>query len=249
MTDNHVHIGQFHEVYYKPLDVLDIVTGAGVEHIVYSSTTSGKDGIYYKEIESEIMEAVSRYPPPGIVPFFWYIPSYIDEGISPEAAFQNLPYGGIKLHPRAHRWDLENNRHLDCLHSIFSFCRNHGFPILIHTGEDDFERPRFFEQFIAEYCDVHCILAHCRPVSETIEMFRTYKNVYGDTAFLSEDSLKTIIQTGFDSRLIPGSDFPITHYFRTKYPQKGENPVISLQAQYAKDIQKFAEIKNMNLPI
>jgi hypothetical protein len=61
MTDNHNHIGQFEEVYYKPLDTLDIVTTAGVERIVYSSTTSGKDGVLYKEIEREITEAVSRY--------------------------------------------------------------------------------------------------------------------------------------------------------------------------------------------
>jgi hypothetical protein len=99
MTDNHVHIGQFCEAYYKLLDVLDIVTATGVERIAYSSTTSGKDGVLYKEIEREITEAVSRYPPPMIKPFFWYIPPYIDEGISPENTFQVLPYGGMKFQP------------------------------------------------------------------------------------------------------------------------------------------------------
>ncbi|GHV25453.1 hypothetical protein AGMMS4952_03220 [Spirochaetia bacterium] len=241
MTDNHVHIGQFCETWYEPLEVLGIVTEAGITDVVYSSTTSGKDEVRYKEIEHEIREVTAEYPPDKMEPFFWYIPPYIDEGITIENAFQNLPYGGIKLHPRCHRWNLQDRKHLDCLHTLFGSAQDSGVPILIHTGEDDFEKPAFFEQFIAEYRDVRCILAHCRPVLETIAMFRTYKNVYGDTAFLPEANLQKIIQAGFGERLFLGTDFPITHYF-TRGNTETNEPAITLEQQYKKDtavLQKY----------
>ncbi|GHU15506.1 hypothetical protein FACS1894163_02460 [Spirochaetia bacterium] len=244
MTDNHIHIGQFDEIYYEPLEVLSIVTEAGITDLVYSSTTSCKDDVRYKKIEHEIREVTAVYHPDKIEPFFWYIPPYIDEGITIENAFQNLPYGGIKLHPRSHRWNLQDRKHLDCLHTLFGCAQDSGVPVLIHTGEDDFEKPAFFEQFIAEYRDVHCILAHCRPVLDTIEMFRTYKNVYGDTAFLPEAGLQKIIQAGFGGRLFPGTDFPITQFMENKFKPNGAKD-ITLAEQYKKDIavlQKYERL-------
>jgi hypothetical protein len=38
-------------------------------------------------------------------------------------------------------------------------------------------------------------------------------NVYGDTAFLEARRYNQILEAGFAGRLIPGTDFPITHYF------------------------------------
>jgi hypothetical protein len=51
---------------------------------------------------------------------------------------------------------------LDCLHSLFMYTRENHVPVLIHTGEDDFERPAFFSLFFSQYPQVKCILAHCR---------------------------------------------------------------------------------------
>jgi hypothetical protein len=50
-----------------------------------------------------------------------------------------------------------------------------------------------------------------------------------------------IVEAGFASRIIPGSDFPVPHYFRTKYPKDNEEPSISLQEQYAKDVARMKE--------
>ncbi|MDR0313112.1 MAG: amidohydrolase family protein [Treponema sp.] len=238
MTDFHIHIGQFQEIYYEPLHILNVVSEAGVSHAAYSSVTSCKNDVTYKEVEREIAEVAVHFPSKNITPFFWYIPSYINEGITAVSAFQNLPYGGIKLHPRAHHWNLQDTKHLDCLQGLFTFSQEHGLPILIHTGEDEFEKPSLFESFFIEYPKTKCILAHCRPVTDTIAMFQLYKNVYGDTAFLSADGFEKIIKADFRDRIISGSDFPITHYFRTKYPQN-ENCEITLQEQYIEDLNKI----------
>jgi predicted TIM-barrel fold metal-dependent hydrolase len=234
-ADNHLHIGQFYEAYYEPLEVLRIVAEAGITDAVYSSTTSGKDDVRYKEVEQEIAAVTARCPADRYKPFLWYIPPYIDEGIGVESAFQNLPYRGIKLHPRAHHWDLHDKKHLDCLHRLFGYARDNNVPVLIHTGEDDFERPGFFSPFFPEYPDVRFILAHCRPAPDTITMFRAHGNVYGDMAFLDSGRYNQIVNAGFTGRLVPGTDFPITHYFNN-------DSGISPERQYAEDLGRLKEM-------
>jgi hypothetical protein len=47
--DKHLHIGQFYEAYYEPLEVLRIVTEAGITDTVYSSATIAKADLRYRE--------------------------------------------------------------------------------------------------------------------------------------------------------------------------------------------------------
>jgi predicted TIM-barrel fold metal-dependent hydrolase len=211
---------------------LRIVTEAGITDAAYSSTTSVKDGIRYREVAREIAGLTARYPAESFKPFLWYIPPYIDEGLSVKSAFQNLPYRGIKLHPRAHHWNLLDKKHLDCLHSLFMYAQENHLPVLIHTGEDKFERPAFFSYFFSLYPKVKFILAHCRPVLDTITMFRSHNNVYGDMAFLPDEQYVQIVNAGFSKRVIPGTDFPITHYFN-------KDSGISLEKQYREDLKRF----------
>ena len=235
MTDFHIHIGQYKEVYYSPLDILRIVTEASVSSVMFSSTTSCKDDVHYKEVEQEIAKVFTRYPSDSIKPYLWYIPSYIDEGISVENVFQDLPYSGIKLHPRVNHWCLWNRKHSDCLHKLFGYANDHNLPILIHTGVDSFERPAFFREFFATYPNAKIVLAHCRPVVDTLEVFHQYPNVSGDTAFLPDTDFGLICKAGYKGRLLPGSDFPITHYFR-------EDTDLTLSEQYTKDVNSTVMI-------
>jgi hypothetical protein len=106
MIDTHIHIGQFEEVYYKPLEILQIVADSGITEAVYSSTTSGKEGVKYKEIRTEIEKALSGFPCDTYKPYLWYIPPYIDEELHIEKIMSDLPYKGIKIHPLANNWDF-----------------------------------------------------------------------------------------------------------------------------------------------
>jgi predicted TIM-barrel fold metal-dependent hydrolase len=206
--DYHLHIGQFWEVYYAPLEVLRIVTEAGVTDAAYSSTTSARDDVRYSEIEREIAAVIACYPADRYKPFLWYIPPYIDKGITAKNAFQSLSYGGIKLHPRAHRWNLQDSKHLECLHTLCGYARDNKVPVLIHTGEDKFESPAFFSPFFPQYPEVKFILAHCRPAPDTIALFRTHGNVYGDTAFLDTVRYNQIAGRVLRTVLSPARIFP-----------------------------------------
>jgi predicted TIM-barrel fold metal-dependent hydrolase len=235
MKDYHIHIGQFEETYYNPVEVLQIVLNAGIEKCLYSSTSSCITGIKYQQVEKEIAATVKIFDPDIMQALLWFTPDYIKQEITIDNAFNNLPYRGIKLHPRAHKWDLNDKQHLDCLHLLFGFANDYHLPVLIHTGEDGFENPDFFEPFFAEYKKATTILAHCRPIDKALEMLKKYDHVKGDTAFVSKENIQSIIDNGYKDRLLTGTDFPITHYFATKY----KNSSKSLEEQYQEDISRW----------
>jgi predicted TIM-barrel fold metal-dependent hydrolase len=241
MTDSHVHIGQYEDIYYDPLEITDIVMSAGMEAMSFSSTSTCRENVQYSEIENEISTFLSRisYPVESVRPFFWYIPDYIDQDINIESVFNVIPYKGIKIHPFIHNWNFNNSRHMETLHNLFDYASGNSLPVLIHTGHSDVDRADRFEQFINEYRDVKCILAHCRPLDTTIEMLRKYNNVYCDTAFTIETELQKIIYAGFHKKIILGSDFPITHFFRMRHPLSDKKPVISLREKYDEDIAEW----------
>jgi len=243
MTDNHIHFGQFRDVYYDPFEITDTVFSLGITGMSFSTTSSCKNDVLYTEIEKEITGFLSHvsYSAETIQPYFWYIPDYINQNITIESAFHGIPYKGIKIHPSAHNWDFENARHLKALHGLFSYASGNNLPVLIHTGHSGIDSADKFERFIKEYGNVRCILAHCRPLDITIEMLSKYNNIYCDTAFVSEKEIASIVSAGFKNKIILGSDFPITHFFRTKYPLPGENSEISLREKYAEDIAGWKE--------
>ena len=238
MRDGHIHIGQYADMYYDPLEVADVVMSAGMEGMSFTATSSCKNNILYAEIEKEIESFLSRisYTAETIRPFFWYIPDYINQNIKTESAFQSLPYKGIKIHPFAQSWDFDNTRHTEALHSLFDCAAVNKLPVLIHTGHSGIDSADRFEGFMKEYSGAKCILAHCRPLDTTIELLEKYNNVYCDTAFTTQADVRQIILAGFKDKIIFGTDFPITHFFRIKYPKAGEKSPVSLQEKYAEDI-------------
>jgi hypothetical protein len=96
-----------------------------------------------------------------------------------------------------------------------------------------------FSPFFGEYPAARCILAHCRPLDQTIALLKTYPNVYCDTAFVEEADLRCIVEAGLASRVVLGSDFPITSYYRNKYPPKGDGDTLTLTEQYAVDLEQL----------
>jgi uncharacterized protein len=230
ISDSHLHIGQFYEIYYEPLEILQVVAEQGVKSCVYSSTTMSG----YSKIEKEISATTKTFSPLKFKPYFRFVPSYIEKGINAKNAFENLPYKGIKIHPKLEKWDFGDKKQSKALHSLFGYACENKIPVLIHTGPDSFEKPELFEPFFIEYPSVKFTIAHCRPVYESIAMFALYKNVYGDTAFLPKEDLQKIVKANFGKRIVLGSDFPITHYFVVKNGSRR-----TLQKQYAMDAEKL----------
>lgn len=239
MTDTHTHIGQFKEIYYAAEKVFDAVfandVACGIDHLVFSSTTSCGKEVLYSTVAKEIETALKFYGLEKTAPLFWYNPTYIEQGINIERAMDDLPYQGFKLHPLCNNWNFENLDHIKALRKTFDYAAQNKLPILIHTGENGVDSPDRFQTFFGLYPTVRFILAHSRPAEATITMLRKYDNVYCDSSFAPEESLQKITIAGFASRILFGSDFPITHYFKTKYPPSGNVPASTLHEQYRED--------------
>jgi hypothetical protein len=248
MTDNHVHIGQFDEQYYSAQEVFDVVLSNGIKSFWYSSTTSCEGNVKYDEVEKEIKSAIKLCDSHIATPLFWFIPDYIKQGVDIESAMKNIPYGGFKLHPYNDKWTFsEDKNQNEVLHTIFHYAGENDLPILIHTGESGVDSPDRFEQFFEEYPAARVILAHGRPIDKTIEMMRRFDHVECDTAFMPEESVHALVSAGLANRVLPGSDFPITHYMANKFKPEGARD-ISLAEQYKKDIavlQKYEHIKGV----
>jgi predicted TIM-barrel fold metal-dependent hydrolase len=245
MTDSHIHIGQFNEVYYEAKTVFEAVFGTGkIDAIAFSSTTSCKDNVKYSEIEKEIDAALSLDDYGGkLFPYFWCVPEYAKQGVSIEKAFGNLPYQGIKIHPHAHRWDFADKSTLIFCDEVFGFATENKLPVLIHTGENRDDSPDKFKDYFSKYASVLFILAHSRPVDVTLQMLNMFPNVHCDTAFANEQTVRTIISAGFINRIRLGSDFPITHYFADKYGNKH----ISLNSKYQEDVAAMEMYQGMGV--
>jgi len=247
MIDNHIHIGRFHNTYYEPVEIIQIVMQSGIEGLSFSSTTSCCDNINYIEVEKEISQILSQisWNTDIIRPYLWYIPDYIRQGVKVENAIANIPYRGIKLHPQAHHWDFANIENTSVLHEILDYAQIHELPVLFHTGHDTTDATDKFCNLLKEHDKVKIILAHSRPLDQTIRLLKKYKNVYCDTAFTPEEDVKQIAAQGLATKIVLGSDFPITHFYRINYPRTDETP-LSLKEQYAEDKKKlviFNDIK------
>ena len=221
MTDHHIHIGQFNEIYYDALELFALIEKLSektkITEIRYSSTSSCRDDAELSKVEEEI-EYASNFESDILTarPYLWFIPRYAEEGISVKSAAAAFDYCGIKLHPAGQNWDESNPKHEKALREIFEWADENGKSVLIHCGPQKCDIPTRFEKFVAEYKNARVILAHSNPVCETAEMVNKYENVFCDTACISSENLKSLREKVLDNtKILFGSDFPVSHYFET----------------------------------
>lgn len=229
--DHHVHIGQFHDVYYHPYKIVDILLKCGVAGAYISSTTSciswntqQEKRVVVEHIKAEIEEVLlySEERKFDAKPLCWIIPQRYYEGETVNELYSECDYYGFKIHPRAHSWDLSKSRNIMLLSDICKIAEKKNVPILIHTGMCEFEKPSKFKYWFEMYPKVKFILAHCKNVNEIIYLFDAYENLYGDVAFSKPEDLKPILYGKHQNRLLFGTDFPITAYHQNmkKYKEK-----------------------------
>lgn len=238
MTDWHVHIGQWHEIYYNPEAVVKALKTSGTDEFYFSSTSSEifcKESAMltdeeilknaptakelYEAVKSEVNAALETAKEIGAKAhaLYWVIPEVHFSGVvSVEKAMSELPYEGFKIHTRGNRWDLQDEKNAALTEEVFSYAEKHNVFVLIHCGADDFEKPSLFESYIARHSKATVQLAHSRPLEDTLYMLRKYPNTVCDTAFTPDEDVAKIKEMGFASRIRYGTDFPSMHYRKEK---------------------------------
>lgn len=214
--DCHVHFGQYYHLYYRPSLVIKALFASGIRRAWVSSTTaciapdSFEEAQYLScHIDEETEEALAeaRKLNMTLVPLYWAVPKrYCDLD-----KVDGSMYAGFKIHPKIGEWDDPSGA--EFFRGICVCALRRKFPILIHTGIDAADSPSRFEKHFADFPNVTFVLAHCRNTREVIRLFGKYGNLLGDTSFCSSDSFREISCAGFRSRMLFGTDFPITHWY------------------------------------
>jgi predicted TIM-barrel fold metal-dependent hydrolase len=227
ICDCHVHYGQFREDNYEPKQIIKWFDelGIGKVGIMPVGTTWASDF----NRDQKIMASL---PTARFVPYLWVSPEMVDTDPTLKL-YDTLNYKVMKIHAYAIKeWD----KLPDKISTVIEVARNKKVPVMFHTGGWRGSNAIQFYKFCREYPEVTFILAHGKPISQTLTVLKGAKNAYADSSFMSNESIKLICDAGLSHRILFGTDFPI---MKTFWPEINlldwyRNNVIEL-------IEKFSE--------
>ena len=113
---------------------------------------------------------------------------------------------GIKLHPRAERFDLDD----PALRDIVAFADEEGLPILVHAGRGIPALGAHVLEFAEEFPRARFILAHC-AVSDLAwiwQRIHEYPNVFFDTSWFSATDQLAVFSHIPPGQILFASDIP-----------------------------------------
>lgn len=177
----------------------------GVNYYAVSSTTMCCEN--YCQVLEEIRQLVDL-DKKKVLPIMWITP----EGLKGNIAWfleSEIKWKCLKIHPFLHpyRWDKK------LLNEVIDIARELKVPIMIHTGDEDCCHAAIFEVYAKENPDTIIILAHGRPLNQSIYLLKTYENVFVDTAFMPIADMVKITKEDLSSKLLWGSDMCIPQHF------------------------------------
>lgn len=200
--DVHVHMGQYFDDYYTPPRVLRTLKCAGITHFAYSSTSNvvTDDPVFMRE-ERDAMHELSEG---RAVPFLWVTHSMLRKSRD-LSLYLDDKIKGLKVHGVSEKWKPYGKS----LARFFDIADERNLAIMLHTGEKNECFAGMYEPVIKKHPVVKVILAHGRPLNQTIDVLRHCPNAFVDTAFMPHEHLRTLIQNGFADRVLFGTDTPI----------------------------------------
>ena len=231
IIDNHVHIGWYSDGYHSPETIWVNIKNAGIEKIVVSSTTTCADLFNTVITEFEVLSCLEDEE--NIKPVLWISPKMIKEEKSLSMMLNSkIKWKGLKLHYISHPEFCENSRMVDEVLDV-SRCLGSA-PILLHTGEWESCHAAVFESMIAQNPDLKFVLAHGRPIKETIVLMKKYSNVWTDTAFMPIKDLKKLKKEGLTPKVLFGTDAPINQIY---YPDLSTVEYLKLKIEEVRRIE------------
>lgn len=150
-------------------------------------------------------------------PLLWVTHSMLKKSKDLSLYMNGTPFGfskcqpicGLKIHGVSEAW-APNGK---LLRRVFAIAQEHNIAIMFHTGERDKCYARMYKQICQSFPKVRTVLAHGRPLNETIDMLRLCENAFVDTAFMPHNHLRELLQLGFANKILFGTDTPIPKRF------------------------------------
>lgn len=223
IIDTHIHVGHFFDKYYSPSHISHLMADVGVDYYAVSSTTMCEEN--YERVLNELNRLI-ELDGEKVLPVMWISP----DGLKGNIAWfleSEIQWRMIKIHPELHPEEWHPNGSL--FNEVIDIVREMNLPLLIHTGEKECCHAKNYERLIGRNDDVTFVLAHGRPLSQTLELL-TFDNVFVDSAFMPIDYMKTILENGFAHKLLWGTDMCIPQYYF---------PEISMTEYYLRKLNLF----------
>ena len=241
VIDSHVHMGQFYDQYFSPEYVASLMKMCEVSFYLISSTTTCEDN--YDKVAYEFKQLL-KTDSNNAIPCLWITEPLLDDSILFNKMLNMYPWKCLKIHPalRSEEWEVNST----AIRKVFKIAEVMKLPLLIHSGEDGSCCADKYEKEIKSYPMVNVILAHGRPIKQTIRMCQKYSNVFTDTAFMSVDSIITLVKSGLSDRVLWGSDLflPIIYYSKLN-PLKYYKKILSeLKRKVPESDYKLITVKN-----
>lgn len=207
MTDNHVHVGWYTDGYHAPTEVWKAEQEAGIDEMVVSSTSTCAE--LYKLVVKE-MRALIRLGGSHIHPILWLTPRMMKTWGIRYMLRSKIRWQGIKMHWEAHREWYYNPKLTE---QALAVARKLQVPVLLHTGEFKECHAGVFMSLCSNNPDLIFVLAHGRPLKETIAVLSECRNAFIDTAFMPIEHVLELVQNGGADRILFGTDAPINKQF------------------------------------
>ena len=240
MIDVHVHVGQFKDgLYFSPEEVDQDMKTLNLERYYFSSTSTGSTPFRYVRRQLEELIALSDG---RAIPLLWVSPGMLQHSRNLGCYFFR-EFAGIKIHG-LQGWKPYGTE----IRRILSIAREKNLPVMLHTGGLYECDAGAYMNLCLEFHDVRIILAHGRPVDQTIEVMNECPNVWADTAFMPIPDILELKKSGLVSHVLWGTDFPVMRYFYKtpvrKYYEKRIKAVLKILGY--EDFEKITR-KNFNL--
>ncbi len=224
ICDCHVHYGQFKEDYYDPKKIVQWFDELGIDKVGIMPVGTSWDCNFNRD-----QKILASLPVDRFVPYLWVSPEMVDTD-STLKLYDTLNYKVIKMHAYAIKeWDTMPDR----IRTVIEVAYKKQVPVMFHTGGWRGSNAIQFYKFCREYPEVTFILAHGKPISQTLTVLKGAKNAYVDSSFMPNESIKLICDAGLSTRILFGTDFPI---MKTFWPE------ISLIDWYRNNVTELIQI-------
>ena len=210
IIDNHVHMGWYSNGYHSPLEIWSVINKAGINKIAVSSTSTCAE--LYDNIKTEFHQLISIAGKENILPVLWITPTMIKKHWPIQNLIKSkIKWKGLKMHWRAHPEFYREKELTDKVLKLSGLMGN--LPILLHTGEFNTCHSNVFEPILSENPEMKFILAHGRPINETVSLIKKYNNVWTDTAFMTNNDIIILKKEGVINKILFGTDLPINSVY------------------------------------
>jgi len=241
LFDFHVHMGQYFDDYYTPPRILRTLRLAGITHFAYSSTsTVVTDDAGFLQEERIAMHELSNG---RAKPILWVTHDMLK--MSRDLSLYMNDAGGeivgLKVHGVSEPWEPFGKD----LKRAFDIAKEYKIFVMLHTGEHEECEAEIYRRVCKAYSEVPVVLAHGRPLLQSIQMLKEYPNTYVDTSFMPHEHLRLLLESaqknGFTGRILFGTDTPIPErHLKSSLPRHLRARIATSKQIAGKDWKKIS---------